>query len=625
MERLLVPYLAITGIGALAVLAMPWLVVLGLFALFLPGLILGLLPSAFLYGLVFAAGWYAIRAAVGDGALAITAGLAAAAAFALLTPQPTRVRDLAAYRATILPDVEPEAPTALQGHVRFDLGSPRLVATQGSGPRIAAREAGFACDGYCLAALFTPGVTGVTINRWSEGGGLAPDARRYRLAPRPGCESNAVIDWPSIQPPLPNTEGPSGGIRSYEDGKLLVSQWAMRMANEFCLVTEPAGGSADYTIVERSWRNGAKRRDWSFGPGLIATSTVEIFAGSSLVHRAHLSTLSTLAKVLLITPEGGLENFRFQLARESLNSRRRYADVPLSRSLARHTNLAGRPQPGAGRNKAALLPDLRRQLTEALADPAATPASASFQVLQTYLETVGGAADDADLALIARLFADPRLTRFPGAWALKLPLAQARPVYDAYTARLLATGAPMEMRSSFAQTFVANLGGDSVRLIGPQQERLIGDPAARLAVPELVRALGHGEPGNGRRLFAMLQHHAEVVAEIHRQRDARVIGGYGRQSDREAHIDAIGAVQAGLCLLAPQDPALLAELEAFLTIGTMPPHLVSGHNLTAWHVILARMGKPIEALAKPTNMGGSEASYRRNLREKVERWRPDRC
>jgi len=508
--------------------------------------------------------------------------------------------------------------------VQFDLGSPRLMKTNGSGGRVAPGEAGFACDSYCLAALFTPGITRVTINRWSEGGGLAPDARSYRLVPRPGCDSSVAIDWPSVQPPLRSLDN-SRGMQSYEDGKLLVSQWAMRLANDVCLVMERAGGRADYTIVERSWRNGAKRGDWSFGPGLIATNTVEIVAGDDLLQRAHVSTLSTIAKVLLVAPEGDMQTFRFQLARESLNSRGRYADVSLERSLARHTNLAGRAEPGAAKNRPAILPDLRRQLTDALADPAAGPESASFQVLRAYLEVVGGKAEDADVALIARLVADRRLTRFPGAGAVKLPLAQVRTIYDAYTARLIDTGAPMEMRNSAVQQVVANLGSESIRLIGPRQETLIGDPATRLAVPELIRALGYGEPGQGRRLFAMLPHHAGVVAEIHRQRNAREIGGYGREAERDAHIDMIGAIQAGLCLLAPPEPALTAELDAFLTSGAMPPHLVTGHNMTSWHVTLARMGKPIDTFPKPENLSGSEASYRRNLRDKVEKWRPDRC
>jgi hypothetical protein len=624
MERFILLYLGVTGVGALIVLAMPWLVVIGLIALVVPGLLLGLFPSAFLYGLVFASAWFATRVAFGEGLIAIAAGLIAVVAVALLTTQPARTRDLAAYRATIVPDVDQAEPIAIRGHVRFDLADARIRKVDGSGRRAGAGELRFACDSYCLSALFTSGVTQVTINRWSEGGGLAPDARSYRLAPRTACENEVPIDWPSIRPPLHDTGAPRS-IGSFEDGKLLVSQWAMSLANEYCLEMHPAGERADFTIVERNWHNGAQRDDWSFGPGPITTRTLEIFEGQNVLYRAHVSELTTLDSVLLIAPEGDLTTFRFQLSRERINSRGRHGDIALARSLERFTTLAGRPQPGAAKNKSAMLPELRQQLADALADPAATARSPSFEVLETYLGAVGRPAEDADVALIARLVADLRLTRFPGAGALRLPLDQTRTIYDSYTARLIATGAPMEMRTSLMQNFVGHLGKDAIRLIGPLQEALVADPSFRLAVPELIRALGQGEAANGRRLFEMLRHHAGVVAVIHRQRQTREIGGYGRQAERDAQIGMIGAIKSGLCLLGPRDPALLVELDGFLVSGVMPGHLVAGHEMTDWQVILARMGKPIDAMVKPENMSGTEAGYRRNLREKVEKWRPDRC
>ena len=618
MERFLLIYLGVTGVGAALVLAMPWLVLLGLFAFVLPGLIMGLMPSAFMYGSVFASGWFAARGLIGDG-LAVVVGLAAVAAVALLTTQQTRARDLAAYRATILPDIAPAQPIALKGHVRFDLAAPKRIKVESHW--IADRDAApFECDSYCLAALFTPGVTQVTINQWREGGGLARGARTFRLVPRPDCESNVAVDWPAIRPPLSSDQP-----RSYEDGKLLVSEWAMTLANDVCLVAAPADGPADYTIVERSSANGAKRGDWDFGPGIITTRTVEILERDTIVYRAHLSTLSTIERILFIMPEGDLSTFRFQLSRQRLNSRGRFADVPLDRSLGRHTNLAGRPRSGAAKSKADMLPALRQQLATALADPEATADSPSFQVIENYLGAVGSPAEEEDVALIRTLVGDRRFTRFPGIWSLRLPVDQARPIYDSYTARLVAEGMPMEMRRSLMGKFVEKMGADAAGLIGVQQRALIDDPKARLAVPELVRTLGYGAAENGRTLAAMLKHHAAVVAEIQGQRDRREIGGYGRQDERDAQIDMLGAVKSAFCLLAPRDPVLLADLDAFLASGAMPPHLVTGYELRNWHTTLVRMGKPIASITKPQNLSGGEAGYRRSVQEQVDRWRPDRC
>lgn len=543
----------------------------------------------------------------------------------MLTPLASRVYDLAAFRSAIQPDVTVAQPIALAGHVRFDLLNPRRNRPPDGvkAPRDA--PVGFACDSYCLAALFTPGVTAVTINESSPDGRLAANARTYRLARRPDCRSNVDVEWSDIRAPLPNPSASGGGIDAYEDGKVLVSQWAMKLANDVCLMMDRAGQPADYMVAERQWDNGARPGDYDFGPGRIEGHTVEIAQGDVVVHREHLSTLRTLAPVLFIEPTGMIESTRFALSRAVENSRGKYATVSLPDTLVRHTNLAGYPEAGLAKRASTLLPDLRRQLERALANPAATAESASFQVMESYFKAVGSSAEEADVTLIARLVGDTRLTRFDGTWALQLPAEQVRPIYQAYTARLLATGAPLDMRKSGMGQVVQKLGPAAAELIGPPQERLLAAANTRAAVPELIRALGHGDAENGSRLLAMLREHAAVTSEIHRQRDTREIGGYGREVERDAHIDALGAAKAGLCLLAPRDPALLADLEAFLASGAMPSHLVDGHALIDWQVILARMGKPIDAMTKPARMSGTEANHRRNLRMKVEHWTPDRC
>ena len=161
--------------------------------------------------------------------------------------------------------------------------------------------------------------------------------------------------------------------------------------------------------------------------------------------------------------------------------------------------------------------------------------------------------------------------------------------------------------------------------VGPEQEKLLSDGQARLAAPELVSALGHGKPGNAERLLAILKEHAGVVAEIHRQRDAREIGGYGRQAERDAHIRVMHHAKSGLCLIAPSAGDVRPELEAFLSSEILPRYMIEGHAMTDWNVILVRMGKLIDTVSKPARMSGTEENYRRNLSGKVEGWRADPC
>ena len=78
MARIVNLYLIVTGITTALVLMMPWLVVLGFFALILPGLILGWTPTAFLWGLGFALPWYLLRPILGDYLAIVPAMLVAA-------------------------------------------------------------------------------------------------------------------------------------------------------------------------------------------------------------------------------------------------------------------------------------------------------------------------------------------------------------------------------------------------------------------------------------------------------------------------------------------------------------------------------------------------------------------
>jgi hypothetical protein len=151
-------YLFITGIGAFAALTLPWLVVIGLFLFIIPGLILGVMPTAFMYGLGFAViRW--LLASYFSG-IALNA-LAAAVTLALfwLIPQPGLRIARATYAATKQPDVDAAQTITLRGHVL-------LIQPFGGG-----------CDSVCVALLKTPSVTSVgTVDRNKR-------HTTYRIAP----------------------------------------------------------------------------------------------------------------------------------------------------------------------------------------------------------------------------------------------------------------------------------------------------------------------------------------------------------------------------------------------------------------------------------------------------------
>src|SRR5690242_15869479 len=116
MTRIVNLYLLVTGGLAFVALAAPWLVIVGLITLILPGLILGFAPTAFLWGLGFAIPWYGLRNLMSDH-LAIAPAAAIAAAFFWLVPQAGIAQSKARLAHSIKPEVIPADRVRLSGDI----------------------------------------------------------------------------------------------------------------------------------------------------------------------------------------------------------------------------------------------------------------------------------------------------------------------------------------------------------------------------------------------------------------------------------------------------------------------------------------------------------------------------
>ena len=370
---------------------------------------------------------------------------------------------------------------------------------------------------------------------------------------------------------------------------------------------------------------GTNAGKWSFGPGWIDTQTVEIHQGDRLVYRNHQSSVTTIGVPLAPVPDGGIENMRFGWIRETIHSKKGYASVNLNRSLADHTTFDHQSKHAVAQSAQALVPAYREQLVRALDDPTLTASSVEFKVMKAYLTAIGKSPSPEDIAVVARLFADMRFTRYEGAWGLFFTAAEMKPAYDAYTERLSREDFPVGTEKRLVGRAIRNMGADALALIDPKLAQVLTDRRKRIAVPELARALGCGDAANATRLLAMLKESAAMVAEIHEQRRTRVIGGYGRQEERDGLITVLGNIKSGICLMGPKAAGIRDDLDRYLESGAMPPNLVGGHEMTGWQVLLVRMGKPIDAVKKPHNMSGTVANYRRNLQNKVDRWSADKC
>lgn len=342
MQKFLGAYLAVTGGLAALVMLMPGLVTLGFFLLIIPGLVLSLMPTAFLWGLLFTGFWLLARMLLGETLVTVLVAGAATAALLFAVTIPARLAGDAAYRASLLPEVSPKTRIALRGDIRLDLPRPRWDNENARGKR---GLRGFSCDKVCLALLFTPGVTSVTINKSSgamadvPGGGerLNAEARSYRLLPRAQCPDGGLI------PDLSNWVGLFPA--SMEDRKTMDAEWSARLANDVCIVRIETPARHDTLIREglhNETRHDRKTR-WQLAPRGPTVTFLDISTGSGkALLRQFQSKVLVLAQPLHIFGSGDLQTFRFDWGTKQISNRPGHYRTDLIAALDAHTDAVGR-------------------------------------------------------------------------------------------------------------------------------------------------------------------------------------------------------------------------------------------------------------------------------------------
>lgn len=618
MQKILATYLLVTGIGALLALAVPGLVILGFFLLIIPGLLLSLAPTAFLWGCIFAVSWWLFRTVLSDvaaifPALAVTAGLL----FAM--PWPYQQAGQRLLDASILPDITPSAPIALKGDIRIDLANPRW---DNQNPPVSGYVRAFACDNLCLALLFTPGVRSVTVNdsgpftaeQHREGaGGFSTSARTYRLVPRAQCGDRAIkLDL----------EGRTGLFgKDLEENRAIQADWNLRLSTEYCVVAAPPIAAFDMTIREGRYQYPEKEEKrlggWALGGSRPDVNYVEIRTRSDeVLLRRLISRVRVLAPPLSIWPSGGLDNFRFGWGRKELSNAKRYAEVDLLKLLEAHSVVAGR-SPAAD-----LLPQMRKRLQQAMADPALPPADPAFALIEAYFAGIAkGQPGEEDLALVTALIADGRITQYRGLYHLsKLPAAQHRQISAAIVRRLLAAPDALALKNSGFSEFLAKSPDGAFASLSEDERRLLAAADRRIAAGGLIVRLSDRGAEAVPLLTEIARHHGDALKEA--------LASKENATDRSARIhansSALEAARIGFCRLGPAAAAALPDLEAMIASGTVPPYSLNGHGGTDWNLTLVRLGKPLDTIRKPESMSGTEAQHRRNLQGRLDRFDPDR-
>ncbi|MCR9197648.1 MAG: hypothetical protein NXI04_03295 [Planctomycetaceae bacterium] len=225
----------ILGILTAVVMACPQLVAIGYFFLIVPGLILTIVPTVFVY----LAGTAAISRFMpcNSKTAANAAGFASMLVLGWVVMQPFRVAALNDYEASLEPDVTPNAPIQLHGRVLIE--SPDAFEE----PR---------CDHVCLAVLDSPQVDSVTV---ATGGRKEKRPRKsvaYQLQPAEIDPSPGLFPYEPgriVYEHRPQVKAVQSRQRK-EMGKAIEAGWALRLAdNERLRLTNPVASSeADWIV-----------------------------------------------------------------------------------------------------------------------------------------------------------------------------------------------------------------------------------------------------------------------------------------------------------------------------------------------------------------------------------------
>lgn len=290
MTTFLRRYLLTSGLLAMVALFIPYSISVGLLLFIFPGVVLIFAPTAFLWGLIFALIWLAIRRFVSADIASVVALIGLAIIVWGIPPLTMWLisSDLAHHRFSA---VTANAPIRPEGDVRIDMTArfwkkpdPDVAKPQEAPWALAP----FSCDSRCVGLLFEPGVRSVTINA-SDGlnleqmerglGGLLPSARTYRLLKRGQCKGGGYQLHPRILF--------SGFARTFAENRAIDAEWRERLAHEFCIDSQPAIQRHDLLLRSAMWRERTdaafKISHWALMPAIMGGGYAEVRDGSGKI------------------------------------------------------------------------------------------------------------------------------------------------------------------------------------------------------------------------------------------------------------------------------------------------------------------------------------------------------
>ena len=560
-------------------------VVLGLYLGILPGLLLAVAPTVFLYTAAFAVLRTVVYSRTAIRRTAAVNGIAAAltAALGFALPAPVALAGRRALAAATKNDVTPAQSVRLAGDI--------LLEREGNAWSLSTRSARVVCDALCAALLDTPGVVSVTIRHIDPSGARASSGT-YRIVPKSQAAAATLMpaDPAKIVEHLPDRDrvrptGPGAISQHLEARKALqasiAAKWALRLGNSESLVEEPARTRFDLTIAIRDL---AGR-----GPHRIGVDELEISgANGDVLLRRQRVTAAPVAMPLHVTPGGPMMDRGFEVGRQQLHTGPRYFDFRPVETLFETTTLA---RPVADES-------LVGRLRENLGAPPAGPDGHSNMVAP-WLSTLDWRhLSEKDVDVLARLIADPRTTGFErlyDGYARDVSPRLRRPI----AIRLLDASTDDRLRSTL-NTLVRNMPAGTYAELLPEEQALLANQELRLRSSALVARLSDQGPKAVPLLLKLLAEDVQVPAWWKRQW-------------------ILADIRRAFSHLGRDAGSALPAVERLFDMRRSPL-TNSSNDIFAWQVAMVRMGKPVEALTFPPSMSAEIVGRdRERIRVQAER------
>lgn len=569
----------VLGFVALIALAMPDLVLLGLF-LIVPGIILMVAPTAFVY----MASATAIRSLLPyhTGIKATVFAFCATGLLAFLVASPFHWMGEREYRASIQEDVDCVEPLKLVGNIRLERRD-ILQWKRGQAEQ---------CDELCAALLLTPGVESVTL-------ASGPDCQNettWKLVPR-GSVPNM-----GLAPTDPerifkhyldeeNAHRPSGmQVHKFHQARReqLAAEWNLRLATRQTLVASKAAMTPDMTIVI----TGSKQKSKP------AVERVEVSgqAGRTLFRRS-LVEHEVVNTPPYIAFHPSMSNSRFAIGRTKYSTGTRLERFdPIAELMKNVEGLCQTPSDDAPRL-------VKQRLVDALDNYASD--SDELELAVPWIVGLGfQTPSDEDAEIVHRIVADLRVHNVGKALRRIYPKTIPPRYRTSLVKRIIVQQTDAEDRTYFA-SLLSKMPAGTFAEMTAEEWRIINDPMLRGDSAAFIERLADlGKPGV-QPMLEILRHSVQTIPEWHKRRQV------------------VLAVCRGLARLGPDASEALPLIQSYFEQKRCPI-TNSANDALAWRIAMARMGLPIEKLPHPSSWKEPAiAKMKSRVSRRVAKYDPD--